>query len=75
MDRHRKPPELQHKDLDTNSSGRQVVCHHVCSACCPLQVLITVVHLTRDHVASDWFSIVLSVQCLLLWAKVQYFSR
>jgi hypothetical protein len=48
-----------------------VVCHHVCSACCPLQVLITVVHLTRDHVASDWFSIVLSVQCLLLWAKVQ----
>lgn len=40
-----------------------------------MQVLITVVHLQRDAVSSNWFSVVLALQCLLLWAKVQYFSR
>eukprot|EP00877_Chromochloris_zofingiensis_P000357 jgi/Chrzof1/10321/Cz04g37120.t1 len=45
------------------------------SCCYGLQVLITVVHLQRDAVSSNWFSVVLALQCLLLWAKVQYFSR
>lgn len=40
-----------------------------------LQIAISVVHLVRSHVASPSFSVVLAMQCLLLFTKVQYYSR
>jgi hypothetical protein len=39
------------------------------------QVAITAIHLQRTHVKSPAFSIVLALQCLLLFAKIQYYSR
>ncbi|GBF94613.1 hypothetical protein Rsub_06728 [Raphidocelis subcapitata] len=40
-----------------------------------LQIAISAVHLQRSQVASPAFSIVLAAQCLLLYTKVQYYSR
>lgn len=40
-----------------------------------LQILITVAHLQRSLFGTNWMSVVLATQCLLLWAKMQYFSR
>lgn len=45
------------------------------SAAYLLQVAITAVHLERTHVKSPAFSVVLALQCLLLFAKIQYYSR
>jgi hypothetical protein len=40
-----------------------------------LQILITVAHLQRSMFGTHWMSVVLATQCLLLWAKMQYYSR
>ncbi|KAI8468859.1 MAG: hypothetical protein J3K34DRAFT_425772 [Monoraphidium minutum] len=45
------------------------------SAAYALQFAITYVHLERSYVKSPSFSVVLAVQCLLLFAKIQYYSR
>jgi hypothetical protein len=41
----------------------------------PPKVAITAVHLDRRGVAAPAFSVVLALQCLLLWAKIQYYTR
>ena len=40
-----------------------------------LQVLVTVMHLTRWHIQDDRTSVLVALQVLLLWLKVQYFAR
>ena len=39
------------------------------------QVSIDVVHLSRLNVKSEYVSILVAAQCLLLWLKIQYFAR
>ncbi len=48
---------------------------HICYWLCMLQILITVAHLQRSMFGTHWMSVVLATQCLLLWAKMQYYSR
>ena len=40
-----------------------------------VQVLVTVMHLTRWHINSNQASVLIAFQVLLLWLKVQYFAR
>lgn len=47
----------------------------LCLAPVPLQVAITAVHLTRTFMPADWVSVLLAIQVLMLWMKMQYFSR
>ena len=42
---------------------------------CMVQVAITLVHLLRLSVRSEYVSILVASQCLLLWLKIQYFAR
>ena len=39
------------------------------------QVTIDVLHLSRLNVQSEYMSILVAAQCLLLWLKIQYFAR
>lgn len=39
------------------------------------QVAITVLHLGRIHLNEDWLSVAMALQCILLWFRLQYFSR
>ena len=40
-----------------------------------VQVAIALVHLLRLSVRSEYVSILVASQCLLLWLKIQYFAR
>eukprot|EP00210_Caulerpa_lentillifera_P005001 g4775.t1 len=40
-----------------------------------LQILILAVYCNRSSVKEEWYSVVLASQCVLLFAKIQYFSR
>eukprot|EP00775_Hariotina_reticulata_P013536 gene13536-13662_t len=40
-----------------------------------LQGLITFIHLTRLHLDSGWLSVLVAFQCVLLWFRLNYFSR
>lgn len=40
-----------------------------------LQILILIVYFDRSSIKSGWYSAVLACQCVLLFAKIQYFSR
>ncbi|KAL3131635.1 hypothetical protein ABBQ38_007932 [Trebouxia sp. C0009 RCD-2024] len=40
-----------------------------------LQVAIALVHLLRLNIRSEYVSILVASQCLLLWLKIQYFAR
>jgi hypothetical protein len=40
-----------------------------------LQGLITFIHLTRLHLTSGWLSVLVAFQCVLLWFRLNYFSR
>lgn len=42
---------------------------------CPLQVLITVLHLGRIALDEGWLSVVVASQSVLLWFRLNYFSR
>jgi hypothetical protein len=55
------------------------------SACCAavaniflivlLQAGITAMHLGRIHLESGWLSVLVAFQCVLLWFRLNYFSR
>eukprot|EP00878_Enallax_costatus_P003598 GHUV01003812.1.p1 GENE.GHUV01003812.1~~GHUV01003812.1.p1 ORF type:complete len:573 (+),score=199.32 GHUV01003812.1:368-2086(+) len=40
-----------------------------------LQVAISVMHLGRLYLASGWLSVLVAFQCVLLWFRLNYFSR
>jgi len=40
-----------------------------------VQIAITVMHVGRVNVSSEWLSIAAAVQCILLLFRLQYFSR
>lgn len=47
-----------------------------CAAhCCTLQFVVTVCYAFRLGLSSHWLSVLLAAQVLLLWNKLQYFSR
>lgn len=39
------------------------------------QMVITVMHLGRLHLSSNFLSVIMALQVLVLWVKVQYFAR
>lgn len=39
------------------------------------QIAITVMHLGRLQLASNGLSVIMALQVLILWVKVQYFAR
>jgi hypothetical protein len=40
-----------------------------------LQAGITAMHLGRIHLESGWLSVLVAFQCVLLWFRLNYFSR
>lgn len=40
-----------------------------------LQIAIAVMHLGRLYLASGWLSVLVAFQCVLLWFRLNYFSR
>ena len=46
-----------------------------CDCAIMMQITIVVMHVGRYMVASETLSILVAVQILLLWIKVQYFAR
>lgn len=40
-----------------------------------LQIAIAVTHLGRLYLASGWLSVLVAFQCVLLWFRLNYFSR
>lgn len=40
-----------------------------------MQIVITVLYLGRIRLESNWVSVLVAAQVLLLWVKVQYFAR
>ncbi|GMH40202.1 hypothetical protein BSKO_08106 [Bryopsis sp. KO-2023] len=40
-----------------------------------IQILTCYIYVTGWNIRADWFSILLAMQCVFLFAKVQYFSR
>lgn len=40
-----------------------------------LQISIAVMHLGRLYLASGWLSVLVAFQCVLLWFRLNYFSR
>lgn len=40
-----------------------------------IQIITCYVYCTGNWILSEWFCILLSLQCIFLFAKVQYFSR
>lgn len=40
-----------------------------------LQLAISALHLNRGAVDEGWFSVMVAVQHVLMWAKLQYFAR
>ncbi len=41
----------------------------------PAQVAITVMHLMRRHLTGDIILILMAVQCILLWLRLQFYLR
>ena len=42
---------------------------------CPAQIAITVLYIGRFYLETNFFSVLVALQVLLLWIKVQYFAR
>ena len=42
---------------------------------CPAQIAIAVLYLGRFYLETNAFSVLVALQVLLLWIKVQYFAR
>jgi hypothetical protein len=40
-----------------------------------LQICIAVMHLGRLYLDSSWISVLVAFQCVLLWFRLNYFSR
>lgn len=40
-----------------------------------MQIGIAVMHLGRLYLASGWLSVLVAFQCVLLWFRLNYFSR
>lgn len=40
-----------------------------------LQIAIAVMHLGRLYLASGWLTVLVAFQCVLLWFRLNYFSR
>ena len=40
-----------------------------------VQLITCIVYISRQGVEAEWFSVLMAVQCIFLFAKVQYFSR
>lgn len=40
-----------------------------------IQVITVVVYISRQGTGDEWFSVLMALQCIFLFAKVQYFSR
>lgn len=40
-----------------------------------VQIGIAVMHLGRLYLASGWLSVLVAFQCVLLWFRLNYFSR
>lgn len=38
------------------------------------QIVITVLHMSRTYAGSDFLTFAVSLQCILLWFRLQYFS-
>lgn len=43
--------------------------------CCVVQIGIAVMHIGRLYLASGWLSVLVAFQCVLLWFRLNYFSR
>eukprot|EP00879_Flechtneria_rotunda_P016529 GHRR01017298.1.p1 GENE.GHRR01017298.1~~GHRR01017298.1.p1 ORF type:complete len:419 (+),score=119.78 GHRR01017298.1:343-1599(+) len=39
------------------------------------QIAISVLHFGRDYLAAGWLSVLVAFQCVLLWFRLNYFSR
>jgi hypothetical protein len=52
-------------------------CAATAAACigCVMQIGIAVMHLGRLYLASGWLSVLVAFQCVLLWFRLNYFSR
>lgn len=47
----------------------------LCAAAVLCQVAITVMHMGRFRLASGFLSVLVAFQCVLLWFRLNYFSR
>jgi hypothetical protein len=45
------------------------------SMCVLLQIGIAVMHLGRLYLDSGWLSVLVAFQCVMLWFRLNYFSR
>jgi hypothetical protein len=55
--------------------SRSNPCVAVDRALACLQIAIAVMHLGRLYLASGWLSVLVAFQCVLLWFRLNYFSR